>query len=139
MMNANNKKTNRNMKKAAAVFAALGITIAGSGMLLSQTPAIAYLTDSGSLINRFTQGTLDITPVEPEWPGDQEASTPGDVVSKNPMIQAQDGCEVPAYVYLQVKVPFGMATKVNDDGTLYDMDAEGVYDIWCWRTEKNCY
>ncbi|HBA63834.1 MAG TPA: hypothetical protein DCZ20_08260 [Lachnospiraceae bacterium] len=120
------KKAIWNRKKAAAVVAAIGLTAAGSAIWMSQMPSFAYLTDHGSLVNRFTQGKLEIIPQEPKWPGDQEAAAPGDVVAKNPMVQAADGCEVPAYVYLQVKVPYGMATQVNDDGTLYDKDINGV-------------
>lgn len=119
------RKNTRSRIKAPILFAALGFTIAGSAVLLTQTPAAAYLTDHGSLVNLFTQGTLEIIPSEPDWPGDQEAAAPGDVIPKNPMIQAKKGCEVPAYVYMQVKIPYGMVTKVNDDGTLYDKDDNG--------------
>lgn len=99
-------------------------TILTTGSTIGQG-SMAYLTDYGNLVNQFTQGGLEIVPSEPNWPGDQNPTVPGEVIAKNPMISAGKGSQTPAYVYMQVKMPYGKVTKVNDDGTLYDKDESG--------------
>lgn len=120
--------TNKNFKEKKARNTVIGIAIAAAVLTTGSTigqGTIAYLTDYDNIVNQFTQGKLDIVPSEPEWPGDQIPTVPGDVISKDPMISAAKGSQTPAYVYMQVKMPYGHVTKVNDDGTLYDKDESG--------------
>ena len=99
--------------------------------VVTQTGAIAYLTDFDHVTNKFTEGKVNIEVSEPEWtedeenPGDKENVTPGDVFNKDPQVTAAEDCVSPAFIYMQVKVPYGKVTKVNDDGSLYDKDVNG--------------
>lgn len=119
---------NKNWKKKQTKGMVIGLVAAAALLTTGSTVGqgtLAYLTDYGNLVNQFTQGGLEIVPSEPDWPGDQNPTVPGDVIAKNPMISAGAGSQTPAYVYMQVKMPYGKVTKVNDDGTLYDKDASG--------------
>ena len=122
------KKKNGKIGKAIAAGA---VAFAGVGMCLAQSGALAYLTDYDHVTNKFTEGKVNITPSEPNWtndpedPGDKEQVTPGDVFNKDPQVAAEADSVSPAFVYMQVKIPYGKVTKVNDDGTLYDKDTNG--------------
>lgn len=119
---------NKNLKNKKIRNTAIGLALAAAVLTTGSTigqGTSAYLTDYDNLVNQFTQGKLDIVPSEPNWPGDQTPTVPGDVVAKDPMISAAKGSQTPAYVYMQVKMPYGQVTKVNDDGTLYDKDSSG--------------
>lgn len=120
--------TDKNLKNKKVRNTAIGLALAAAVLTTGSSfgqGTIAYLTDYDNVINQFTQGELDIVPSEPDWPGDQTPTVPGDVIAKNPMISAGEGSQTPAYVYMQVKMPYGQVTKVNDDGTLYDKDGIG--------------
>lgn len=119
----NNQWKKKQTKSIVVGLVAVAIVLT-TGSTLGQG-SLAYLTDYGNLVNQFTQGNLEIVPSEPDWPGDQVPTVPGDVITKNPMISAGKGSQTPAYVYMQVKMPYGHVTKVNDDGTLYDKDKSG--------------
>lgn len=121
--NLKNRKST-NAARNTAIGLAIAAAVVTTGSTIGQG-TIAYLTDYDNIVNQFTQGKLDIVPSEPEWPGDQKPTVPGDVIAKDPMISAEKGSQTPAYVYMQVKMPYGHVTKVNDDGTLYDKDASG--------------
>lgn len=122
------KKKTGKLKRAIAVGAT---TLAAVGLCLNQTGALAYLTDYAHVTNKFTEGKVSITPSEPNWthdpedPGDKEQVTPGDIFNKDPQITADEDSISPAFVYMQVKIPYGKVTKVNDDGTLFDKDTNG--------------
>lgn len=122
------KKKTGKLKRAIAVGAT---TLAAVGLCLNQTGALAYLTDYDHVTNKFTEGKVSITPSEPNWthdpedPGDKEQVTPGDIFNKDPQITADEDSISPAFVYMQVKIPYGKVTKVNDDGTLFDKDTNG--------------
>lgn len=119
-----NKKWRKKQTKGIVIGLVATAAILTTGSTVGQG-TLAYLTDYGNLINQFTQGGLEIVPSEPNWPGDQNPTVPGDVIAKNPMISAGKGSQTPAYVYMQIKMPYGKVTKVNDDGTLYDKDMSG--------------
>lgn len=122
------KKKTGKLKRAIAVGAT---TLAAVGLCLNQTGALAYLTDYDHVTNKFTEGKVSITHSEPNWthdpedPGDKEQVTPGDIFNKDPQITADEDSISPAFVYMQVKIPYGKVTKVNDDGTLFDKDTNG--------------
>lgn len=123
-----NKKTNRKVAKTVTLGAALLATL---GVVVTQSGAMAYLTDYDHVTNKFTEGKVNITVSEPEWtndeedPGDKENVTPGDIFNKDPQVTAEEDHVSPAFIYMQVKIPYGSVTKVNDDGSLYDKDVNG--------------
>lgn len=108
----------------------LGLCVLGVGV--SQAEAHSYLTGIDSIRNLFTEGKVTISLSEPNWtndpvqPGNKTLVCPGDVYDKDPTVTAEENCVTPSFVYIQFRVPYAKVTKVNDDSTLYDKDANGV-------------
>ena len=78
---------------------------------------LAYLTDYAHVTNKFTEGKVSITPSEPNWthdpedPGDKEQVTPGRYLSTKIRKSQDEDSISPAFVYMQVKIPYGKVTK----------------------------
>ena len=120
------KKSKKGMKRMTLAMAVL----CSVGFGITQTGAYSYLSNADSVKNLFSEGKVSINLVEPEWikddSGTKEKAVPGDVYQKDPTITATDECVTPSFVYLQVYIPYAKVTKVNDDSTLYDKDANGA-------------
>lgn len=122
----------RKTRKAAKSISACALALVGALFCASQSGALAYLTDYDAVTNKFTEGKVDISVSEPEWsedeenPGDKKEVTPGDIFNKDPQVTAGEDSVSPAFIYMQVKVPYGEVTKVNDDGSLFDKDENGT-------------
>lgn len=112
----------------AAVCGCLALS-AASGM------SYAYMTDTGSKLNHFTTGDVDIDVVETEWDAHPDQNNDGvkdpasdlvqgRVVKKDPIVVNHSS--MPAWVFLQVQVPVRNvmlvenAPKVTDDVQLFD-------------------
>jgi len=86
-------------KKRNAIMAILSILLAAA---LSVGGTLAYMTDSQTLVNKFTVGDLDIAFDEPNYPGDcNEERVPGDSYAKDPTVEAIKGD-----AYIRIKVEF---------------------------------
>ena len=131
-------KPNKDRKKKVIKRISLGaIGVCGIGLGAFQAGVHSYLTGYGSVLNIFREGKVIINLSEPKWtndpndPGNKEKVVPGDVYDKDPIVTAENNCVTPSFVYLQVRIPYAKVTKVNDDSTLYDKDANGA------RLQKN--
>lgn len=132
IQNSVSKNEKTQTKKIAKTLSVCAVALAGALFCASQSGALAYLTDYDAVTNKFTEGKVNITVSEPEWtedeenPGDKHQVTPGDIYNKDPQVAAEEDSISPAFIYMQVKVPYGKVTKVNDDGTLYDKNEQGT-------------
>ena len=126
-------KRGKERKRKVFKRVSLGVVVLSAvGLGAIQTGAHSYLTGYGSLRNMFSEGKVTINLTEPKWtndpkdPGNKEKVVPGDVFDKDPTVTAESNCVTPSFVYLQIRIPYAKVTKVNDDSTLYDKDANGA-------------
>lgn len=73
---------------------------------------LAYFTDSETIINKFTMGSIDISVIEPSWPGTSDNPvndiTPGAETPKDPQIVNNGTNSV--YAFMEVSVPYANIT-----------------------------
>lgn len=121
----NNKKKNvKPILIAGAAVACLGI--AGVS---------AYFTDSETLTNKFTVGSVDITPSEPGWTP-PENIVPNQEFPKDPKINNTGSS--PAYVFMQVKIPTANVKVANADGTVGAAALTELFTMQGLDTEHWC-
>lgn len=96
------------MKKKKLILAAIALFA-----ILVVGGATAYFTDTETVTNTFTLGSVEITLTEPHWkPELAEGILPGAVLAKDPRVTNVG--ESPAYVFLKVEEPCYNTTKVFD-------------------------
>lgn len=105
------KPKNRSSKRliTLGLSCALALSLALGG-------ALAYLTDSASVINDLSLNTnLSITLNEPSWDADDaKAMVPTKTVAKDPVITNSGAMD--AWVFAKVKVPVFTGSVANEEG-----------------------
>lgn len=98
----------KNAKRAIIVAALLLVLVVGA--------MSAYFTDADTATNTFVYGKVSIDLYEPSWdPDNANDVVPNEVIAKDPKVK-NDGVN-PAYIFMEVKVPYANVITANADGT----------------------
>ncbi len=109
----------------------ISLLIVAFGAILCIYSTMAYLTDSKTVRNVFTLGGVSIELIESNWnPNNAQNVSPGQTVSKNPVIK-NVGFDS-AYVYIKIIVPRVLLSN-GKMGPLFTYD---ISSSWKEITDK---
>lgn len=106
----------------------MGLIVGGCTAALAVGGALAFLTDTATVTNRFNiVDALNIEVTEPGWeelpdtdedgiPDVAEETTPGETFTKDPQVTNTAGTE--AWIFARVDVPRAEVSVVDEDGTV---------------------
>ena len=106
----------------------MGLIVGGCTAALAVGGALAFLTDTATVTNRFNiVDALEIEVTEPGWeelpdtddngiPDVAEETTPGETFTKDPQVTNTAGTE--AWIFARVDVPRAEVAVVDEDGTV---------------------
>lgn len=119
--------------------AKMAVIVGGCCAALAVGGALAFLTDTDSVTNRFNVvDALQIDVTEPGWdglpdededgiPDAAEETTPGETFTKDPRVTNTSGVE--AWIFARVDIPVETVRVIEEDGTVSESAATELFSF----------